>query len=156
KQPMERLARLYESIEQTFWYTLSRKLSSIFLLFIIDLVYVAIYWQLTSVIGDRLATGDVSPEVADSVMSALHGGLVAFAVLTVVALAITLGQILYLRHLVVRPVREITRIFDEIARGEGDFSQDLPLRTHDEFRELAQAYNRFAEKMRALISEVRG
>ncbi|MDX5363968.1 MAG: methyl-accepting chemotaxis protein [Pseudazoarcus pumilus] len=153
---MERFARLYESIEKTFWYTLSRKLSSIFLLFVIDVVYLAIYWQQQRVIEARLAAGDVPPELAASVMSALQAGLVVFGVLTLVAFAVTLGQVLYLRHLIVRPVREITLIFDEIARGEGDFSQDLPLRTHDEFRELALAYNRFAEKMRALISEVRG
>ena len=153
---MERFARLYEAIEKTFWHSLSRKLSSILLLFFVDLVYVAIYWQQKAAVEARMQVGDVPPEVATSVMSALHGGLIAFAVLTAVALAITVGQILYLRHLIVRPVREMTHIFDEIARGEGDFSHDLPLKTHDELRELAQAYNRFAEKMRALISEVRG
>jgi methyl-accepting chemotaxis protein len=52
-------------------------------------------------------------------------------------------------------VRRPARIFNEIARGEGDFSRDLPMTTHDELRELAQSYNRFADKMRQIISEVR-
>jgi methyl-accepting chemotaxis protein len=153
---MERVARLYEDVERTFWNTLSKKLSSIMLLFVIDLVYVAVYFRQKLIVDERLVAGDVPPEVAASVMSVLQTGLIAFAVLTVLALVITVGQILYLRHLIVRPVREITRIFNEIARGEGDFSHDLPLKTHDELRELAQGYNRFAEKMRGLIGDVRG
>ena len=46
-------------------------------------------------------------------------------------------------------------IFDEIGRGEGDFSKDLPVYSHDELRALANSYNRFADKMRQIISEVR-
>ena len=49
----------------------------------------------------------------------------------------------------------IAAIFDEIARGEGDFSRNLPTITHDELRTLAEAYNRFADKMREIIGEVR-
>lgn len=75
--------------------------------------------------------------------------------LSALALCLMLGQILYLRHLIVRPIRVITGIFNEIARGEGDFSRDLPLTTHDELRELAEGYNRFAAKMREIIGKVR-
>jgi methyl-accepting chemotaxis protein len=88
-------------------------------------------------------------------MDSLNGGLYAIATLTVIALLLNVGQILYLRHLVVRPVRAIIRIFNDIARGEGDFSLDLPCTTHDELRDLAVSYNRFAEKMRTMISDVR-
>jgi methyl-accepting chemotaxis protein len=62
---------------------------------------------------------------------------------------------MYMRYLIVRPVKNIARIFDEIASGEGDFSRDLPTTTYDEFRDLALSYNRFADKMRQIISEVR-
>jgi methyl-accepting chemotaxis protein len=75
--------------------------------------------------------------------------------LSALAFVMLFGQILYLRHLIVRPIRIITGIFDEIARGEGDFSRDLPLTTHDELRELAASYNRFAAKMREIIGKVR-
>ena len=84
-----------------------------------------------------------------------HGPNIILAAKPRAPLAMLLGQILYLRHLVVRPIRVITAIFDEIARGEGDFSRDLPLTTHDELRELAASYNRFAAKMREIIGKVR-
>jgi methyl-accepting chemotaxis protein len=75
--------------------------------------------------------------------------------LTLAALAWNVLQILYIRFLILRPVRMIATIFDEIGRGEGDFSRNLPTLTHDELRTLAEAYNRFADKMREIISEVR-
>lgn len=82
-------------------------------------------------------------------------GLILMIGLTILALVWSCLQIAYLRYLIVRPVNKITRIFDEIASGEGDFSRDLPTTTHDEFRDLALSYNRFADKMRQIIGEVR-
>ncbi len=49
----------------------------------------------------------------------------------------------------------MARVFDEIATGQGDFSRDLPTTTHDEYRDLALSYNRFADRMWEIIGEVR-
>ena len=148
-------ASLYETVEKTFWNSLSKKLSSFLLLFVIDLVYVGIYLDRQREIGGLLEAGKVSSETASQVMASLNDGLYLILVLTVVGLCINVGQILFIRHLIVRPVRLITGIFNEIARGEGDFSRNLPLVTHDELRDLATSYNLFAEKMRQIISDVR-
>jgi len=148
-------ARLYESVEKTFWNSLTKKLCSFLLLFFIDVFYLAIYVTQRAEVATLLEAGEVSPAVAGRIDAALATGLYAMLVLTVIALCINVAQILYIRHLIVRPVRVITQIFNEIARGEGDFSRNLPLVTHDELRELAEGYNRFADKMRHIISEVR-
>jgi methyl-accepting chemotaxis protein len=147
--------RLYETVEKTFWNSLTKKLCSFLLLFFIDLFYLGIYVRQKAEVDELLASGQVSPETVSAINASLDTGLYAMIGLTTLALAINVGQILYLRYLIVRPVRVITRIFNEIARGEGDFSRDLPMTTHDELRELAQSYNRFADKMRQIISEVR-
>jgi methyl-accepting chemotaxis protein len=152
---MSTFREIYETVEKTFWNSLTKKLFSFLLLFFIDLVYVAIYLQQQHSVDALLKAGSVAPEVARQIMDSLNGGLYAIATLTVIALLLNVGQILYLRHLVVRPVRAIIRIFNDIARGEGDFSLDLPCTTHDELRDLAVSYNRFAEKMRTMISDVR-
>ncbi|MBW7861359.1 MAG: methyl-accepting chemotaxis protein [Rhodocyclaceae bacterium] len=152
---MSTFRQLYETVEKTFWNSLTKKLSSFLLLFFIDLVYVAVYVRQQSEVAKLLETGGVTPEVAQGIQATLEGGLYAILVLTVIALIVNICQILYIRHLIVRPVRIMTRIFNEIARGEGDFSHNLPLVTHDELRDLAASYNRFAEKMRQIISEVR-
>lgn len=152
---MGTFARLYESAEALFWNSLTKKLCSFLLLFFIDVVYVGIYVNQEKQIEAFLAAGKVSPEIAQQVASSLDRGLYLMLVLTVLALCINVGQILYIRHLIVRPVRLITRVFNEIAGGEGDFSRDLPLVTHDELRELALSYNHFAEKMRHIIGDIR-
>jgi len=152
---MGTFAQLYESIEKTFWNSLTKKLCSFLLLFFIDVFYLGIYFRHKGEVQSLLARGEVSPEVAQGITASLDITLYAMLVLTLIALLINIGQILYIRHLIVRPVKEISRIFNEIARGEGDFSHDLPLVTHDELRDLAMGYNRFASKMRQIISEVR-
>ncbi|ENO85838.1 methyl-accepting chemotaxis protein [Thauera linaloolentis] len=152
---MSTLRQLYETVEKTFWNTLTKKLCSFLLLFVFNVGYLAVQaWQ-TSAIEKALAEGGVAPEFAARITAALTIGQWAMLAITGVALLCITGQIAYLRHLIVRPIRGMIGIFEEIGRGEGDFSRDLPLVTHDEFRELAGSYNHFASKMRHIIGEVR-
>jgi methyl-accepting chemotaxis protein len=152
---MDLFWKWYDWNERTFWNSLSKKLSSFLLLFFIDVVYLAIYLHHQNIVKAELAKAGVSAETIRAIDSGLDQGLNMMIVLTVIGLIWNVSQILYVRHLILKPVRLITQIFDEIARGEGDFSRDLPTITHDELRTLAEAYNRFADKMRHLIGEVR-
>ena len=152
---MNTFQEAYEWAEKTFWNTLTKKLMSFLLLFLIDLVYVGTYLKVRGDVTTALAHQGVAATVATPIMTEFDTGLTVLLVLTGVALTWNVLQILYLRHLIVRPVRTITQIFDEIGKGEGDFSHDLPLLTHDEFRQMAESYNRFADKMRQIIGEVR-
>jgi methyl-accepting chemotaxis protein len=152
---MEFIKRLYDWNERTFWNSLTKKLMSFLLLFVIDLGYLAIYVHQKQMIADELARAGSSPELLQRIGDSLDHGLTLMIVLTVLALCWNVLQILYIRYLILRPVRMIATIFDEIGRGEGDFSRNLPTITHDELRSLAEAYNRFADKMREIISEVR-
>ncbi len=152
---MNLLRQLYDWNERTFWNSLTKKLMSFLLLFLIDVVYLAIYIRQKDAIAAELSRAQVAPELLAKISSSLDGGLTLMLVLTAVALCWNVLQVLYLRFLILRPVRVITTIFDEIARGEGDFSRNLPTMTHDELRTLAVSYNRFADKMREIIGEVR-
>jgi methyl-accepting chemotaxis protein len=152
---MEQFWRLYDWSERTFWNSLTKKLSSFLLLFLLDVAYLAIYVYQKTAVAQALKTTGVVPEVIRTVDAVLDQGLTLMIVLTVIGLAWNVLQIVYIRYLILKPVRLITRIFDEIARGEGDFSRDLPTITHDELRTLAESYNRFADKMRQIIGEVR-
>ena len=152
---MEALRRLYDWSERTFWNSLTKKLMSFLLLLLIDAVYLGIYWRQKSDIELRLRDGNVPSDLLQGLVQSLDQGLNWMLALTALALCWNVLQILYIRHLILRPVRLISQIFDEIGRGEGDFSRDLPTISHDELRTLAESYNRFAEKMREIISEVR-
>src|SRR5574343_1028530 len=152
---MELLRQLYDWNERTFWNSLTKKLMSFLLLFFIDVGYLAIYFHQKNLVGEELSKAGASTEVLQRVSASLDGGLSLMLALPVVALMWNILQIAYIRYLNLRPVRLISTIFDEIGRGEGDFSRNLPTITHDELRTLAESYNRFAEKMREIISEVR-
>ncbi len=152
---METLRRLYEWNERTFWNSLTKKLMSFLILFFVDLAYLAIYLRQKGLVADELARGGVNTEVLQRISEGMDSGLTLMIGMTVFALLWNVLQILYIRHLILRPIKLISTIFDEIARGEGDFSRNLPTITHDELRGLAESYNRFADKMREIINEVR-
>ncbi len=145
----------YDWVETTFFNSLTKKLMSFLVLFLVDLGYLGIYLHHGAAMREAMGRNGVPPEAIQAVMANFDWGLYLMIGLTVAALLWNVLQILYIRYLIVRPVRAITTIFNEIGRGEGDFSRDLPTVTHDELRELAESYNLFAEKMRQIISEVR-
>ena len=143
----------YDWVERTFWNSLSKKLASFLLL-------AGFTWL--AVVTLRYAQGDiasllmqVAPEIRAAVLERLETAYMLILGLAVLSLLAAIGQIFYLRFLIVRPVRVITRLFEETARGEGDFSRELPCMSHDEFHEMAVSFNAFSEKMRQIIGDVR-
>ena len=147
--------KLHESLEKALWSTLTRKLFSFMMLFVFDLFYLAIYLHQQDTVEALLKAQAVNGDLIEKVAGSLDSGLYLMIGITVAALAWCIGQILYLRWLIVRPLKTITGVFNDIANGEGDFTRTLPLQTHDELRDLAEGYNRFAEKMRSTIGEVK-
>lgn len=147
--------RLYDWTERTFWNSLTKKLLSFLLLSLVNVAYLGLYWQQQAKVEALIQQAGADPALQALVAESMNTGLYWMLGLSVLALLWTILQALYLRHLILRPIRLITQIFDEISRGEGDFSRDLPTVTHDELRTLALAYNHFAEKMREIIGEVR-
>jgi methyl-accepting chemotaxis protein len=72
-----------------------------------------------------------------------------------VGVAAAVGAFLYLRILIVRPVRHLAELMNSIGEGEADLSREMPLITRDELRDLARSYNRFAHRLREIIRDVR-
>ena len=132
---------LYRSIEKSFFYTLSRKLfgNVAGIAAVVLIGYLVIYsW----------AIGKLAPEQMGD-----------FRLILSISLGFTLlacaGAFVYLRHLIVRPVRLLSERMDQLANGEGDLSVNLPTVTEDELRGLAENYNAFMVRLRDLIHEIR-
>lgn len=143
----------YDWIERTFWNSLSKKLASfLFLAVFTWLAYVAHWSMQREIVG--LLQG-ASPALRESVLARLDGGGDLLIILAFLSLTVAIGQIIYLRYLIVRPVKVVTQLFRETARGEGDFSRELPQMSHDELQELAISFNDFSAKMRQIIGGVR-
>lgn len=151
---MQTLKALYESIEMQFFDTLTKKLSSLFLLVLVSGL---LYWVALS------ARAEIVLQLRDAqldgaLLGQIEGRLDSLTHALLFGAFLTLGMISfmvwYFRHLIVRPVTAMTKALEEIANGEGDLSKDLPLVTHDEIRVLAGTCNRFLAKQREIISNV--
>ncbi len=145
----------YDWVERTFWNSLTKKLMSFLFLFLFNLFYLVVYRHVETEVQAAISAQQLGEVAAKAILAPFSFGWSALLTLTAIALVCSLLQILHMRYLIVRPVKTITHIFEEISKGEGDFSCDLPQITHDEFSQLAQSYNSFAAKMRHIISEVR-
>ena len=79
----------------------------------------------------------------------------------IIALGCFLGVILIgvsiylvLSRVVIRPIKETTKMVKNIAEGEGDLTKRLDVKSEDEIGELAKWFNIFIENMRNIIHEV--
>jgi methyl-accepting chemotaxis protein len=124
------ITTLYDRIEATFFHSLTRKLA-----------------------GNVGMTALVP--VAFVAATEAGAGRAVLWTIAGLGVAVSLGAFLYLRHLIVRPVRRLTEALDTSARGEGDLSRELPATSHDELRDLARAYNAFARHIRDILFETR-
>jgi methyl-accepting chemotaxis protein len=119
---------------------------------LIMLVYV--YLVLTDIRGQLNGSG-MSAATLESIRSSIDGAIFWSTGLWLAGFVFVCFMVWYLRYLIVRPLKMIIGIFNEIGAGEGDLSRDIPTITHDEIREVSVSYNRFQLKMREIISNVR-
>ncbi len=152
---MSTFKALCEWSEQTFWNTLSKKLLSFLLPALTNLAFLYIFLRQKDLVEDALAKGEVPADLIAQVGGAMDTGLMMIGALIVFDVLWTVAHVVYLRHLILRPIRAMISTFDEIGHGSGDFSRDIEPTSHDEFRALSESYNQFAEKMRGIVGEIR-
>lgn len=86
--------------------------------------------------------------MSDARLLTLLIGALALVIGTLIALAISRS--------ISGPLSETTAAMNDIAQGEGDLTQRLVSKGKDEVAELAMAFNRFAEKVQAMVIQVSG
>ncbi|WP_240503704.1 MULTISPECIES: methyl-accepting chemotaxis protein [Pseudoalteromonas] len=125
--------RLYNQIEQSFFYTLSRKifgnLSFVFAFQIITLIW--LYNELDS----------------------NNSSLGLFWLMALGAVGGFIFTLFYMRFLIVRPVRAMRDSLQQANRQDGNLNATLPKFTYDEFRELSDQYNTFTQHLRELLEK---
>ena len=116
------LARVYPG-GKDFWDTLTKKLCSFFFISLFQLGMVAyVYYVLENIRGSL--KGQVSsPQVLAGIESSIDGALFWTLALWVVSVVFIAFMVWYLRFLIVRPLKMIIQIFNEIGAGEGDLSR---------------------------------
>jgi methyl-accepting chemotaxis protein len=153
---MRSFIKLYAAVERTFFHTLTRKLiGNIGLLMLFPLLMLAAVWVSRGAVGGALAKANLTPQAAAAVAAIFETQAMLLLSLCALALAASVGVLLYLRYLFVRPVKMLSGIMREVCAGEGDLGRSMPVVTHDELRDLALSYNEFAARLRAIISDLR-
>ncbi|WP_414827826.1 methyl-accepting chemotaxis protein [Alteromonas sp. H39] len=130
--------KLYNAIERTFFYTLTRKIiGNITFLFVFQL---ASFYLLYSFSGGSSAEQQ-SLKTASILL--FTGSILCFGF-----------TIFYLHYLIVRPVKSLLSTLNNINHTQGDIRTHLPSFTRDEFRELSEAYNLFVDNLAGLMNKI--
>ncbi|MBQ4846532.1 methyl-accepting chemotaxis protein [Pseudoalteromonas sp. MMG013] len=123
---------IYNQIEQSFFFTLSRKIFGN-LSFVFSFQILTLFW--------------LYHEINDNDQALNWFWIMAFG-----AVAGFIFTLFYMRFLIVRPVRAMRDTLQQINRQEGNLNAKLPHFTYDEFRELSEQYNTFTHNLSQLLA----
>ena len=59
----------------------------------------------------------------------------------------------FIRRSLLRPIKRLSGILDNISEGEGDLTEKLPVQGNDEIGSMAEKFNTFAERIKEIIIE---
>ncbi|SDJ43737.1 methyl-accepting chemotaxis sensory transducer with Cache sensor [Pseudomonas delhiensis] len=92
--------------------------------------------------------------------SAAYAMLSDFRTSAIIATLVAIVAIIFLLGMLIRvlmqPLTAMGRAMQDIAQGEGDLTKRLKVDSRDEFGMLAEAFNRFVERIHESIREVAG
>lgn len=142
--------QLYQSLEKSFFYTLTRKLvgNILFLFFLQLLLFGVFYYKFAAISASETIDREVLQALFDS-------AVVQASVLLLFSAIATVLSFLFLRHLIVRPIRGLNSQLKAMNTGEINLTNRLNVDTYDEFRELADNYNQFLDHLRNTVHSLR-
>ncbi|MDF3932639.1 methyl-accepting chemotaxis protein, partial [Pseudomonas citronellolis] len=95
----------------------------------------------------------IDKDKAYAMLSKFRTTAVIAALVAIVAILLLLGMLI---RVLMQPLTAMGRAMQDIAQGEGDLTKRLVVHSHDEFGVLANAFNRFVERIHQSIREVAG
>ena len=75
-----------------------------------------------------------------------------FITLTVAIAGSSLGAAILVARRIARPLKETVAVLEELARGEGDLTRRIDVRTNDEIGALGRAFNSFLDRCHEVIA----
>lgn len=124
--------RIYNFLEQTFFFTLTRKIIGN-LSFVFAFQAITLLWLYKSLTAQGADQG-------------------VFWLLTCIIVAGFTFTIFYMRFLIVRPVTAMRDTLKQINRQDANLTEQLPHFTYDEFREVSEQYNMFTAHLSKLLA----
>ena len=146
---------VYTWLEKTFFYTLTRKLVGNFLflalIFSASLFITNEYHETVT----RLVSAGGDSRLIAAIEEASRISMRHMLILHIFGAVVFLFLIYFLRHLIVRPVRMLFEIFEDLGWAKGDLSVVVEAVSHDEFRQLTENYNTFLAMLRKVFLSLR-
>ncbi len=96
----------------------------------------------------QAARAEFQERIDTLVMIMLGSAVVLLALMGLLALLMS--------NALLRPLMLIKNNLDDMAQGDGDLTQRLPVTSSDELGDLARSFNRFVEKIHSLVQQVAG
>lgn len=128
---MDNYMRIYNYIEQTFFFTLTRKIIGN-LSFVFLFQAITLYWLYQSLAQQQQNTS-------------------AFWLLSLVIVSGFIFTLFYMQFLIVRPVKAMRDTLEHINQQETNLTAQLPQFTYDEFRDVSTQYNTFTSHLSDLL-----
>ncbi|MBR8843220.1 methyl-accepting chemotaxis protein [Pseudoalteromonas piscicida] len=125
--------RIYNFLEETFFFTLTRKIIGN-LGFLLLFQAISLFWL-----------------YSELSQSGANMGL--FWLITIVIIAAFAFTVFYMRFLIVRPVQAMKESLERVNRQDGNLDAKLPQFTYDEFRDLSEQYNAFTTHLSVLLEK---
>ncbi|MDU4254978.1 methyl-accepting chemotaxis protein, partial [Pseudomonas sp.] len=93
----------------------------------------------------------LNKDSAYAMLSDFRNTAIIATVIAIVAILLLLGMLI---RVLMAPLTDMGRAMQDIAQGEGDLTKRLKVASNDEFGVLANAFNRFVERIHESIREV--
>ncbi|MFC0337765.1 methyl-accepting chemotaxis sensory transducer with Cache sensor [Kushneria avicenniae] len=111
-------------------------------------------WQLLLRVPKSAVYADfnaLQEELADQQRNAL----MTMALVGLLVSALGLGAIWLVGRRIARPLKNLAERMRQIANGDGDLTQRLPVEGRDEPAQLASAFNQFVDRMETVLIDIR-
>ncbi|MCJ1885017.1 methyl-accepting chemotaxis protein [Pseudomonas sp. LA21] len=93
----------------------------------------------------------IDKDAAYAMLSKFRASAIIAAAIAIVAILFLLGMLI---RVLMAPLTDMGRAMQDIAQGDGDLTQRLKVASNDEFGVVANAFNRFVERIHESIREV--
>ncbi len=74
--------------------------------------------------------------------------------ISVISASLLCLVLLYITDIVSRPINNVVDMLKDIAQGQGDLTRRIPMNGRDEIAQLAKWFNRFTEKIQAMVKNI--
>ncbi|OZY60797.1 chemotaxis protein [Pseudomonas lundensis] len=109
------------------------------------------------VIGTVVNLDGIEAQVAEveaGVKERMRGMILSTLAITVVVLLVIAVIGMLVANTILRPLHLMKANLDDIAAGEGDLTHRLAITSQDELGELASSFNRFVDKIHAMVRQI--